>query len=319
MRPGHTAGVRTRTEIPTALLEVAAQQRRVITVAQARRFGLSDRVVERLVRDGTWRRLDRGLLLVTNSPPSISAYVAAGLLLIPGGFVSGRTALALHGLDDVRLPIEIAHASVNRLTTRTWLTPRRTAYNPAAATRINGFDVLGIIDSLVTACHSLPRTAAADAFLRAVALRKADAGALTDAVCAVPNLPHRATLLDVLADATDGLHSRLEIAHDRDVLRPHGLPRPKTQFVLPTGRIADLCYPEYRVIVELDGETHRSSTIRDRTRDNKHSLTGWVTLRFGWDDVLRDPCGVAADLVTALVGAGWTGLPQECARCAAAA
>lgn len=54
---------------------------------------------------------------------------------------------------------------------------------------------------------------------------------------------------------------------------------------------------------------------RDRKRDNAHAVVGWLTLRFGWWEVVNSPCAVAADIAAVLRARGWTGLIRACANC----
>jgi len=55
---------------------------------------------------------------------------------------------------------------------------------------------------------------------------------------------------------------------------------------------------------------------RDRKRDYAHAVVGWLTLRFGWFEVVRRPCAVAADIGAVLCARGWTGLLRSCPNCA---
>lgn len=308
--------MRTRQEIPPALLDLAARQHRVVHTQQIRDHGLSDRVAQRLVRTSVWRRLDRSLTLVTNSPPSQRNYLAGAFLLVPDALACATTALSLHGLRAGGLPIEVTSAADTHLTHRQWLRLRRFDYDRDAATEVDGFAVVGIIDALVSSSYSLGVEESTELALRAVALRKCTADDLADAVRSRRNLPHRRLLLDVLADAAAGLHSRLEVEHEKRVRRPHRLPEPHLQYRLPTGKIADLAFPDYRVLVELDGRrSHELKQAADRTRDNRHSIAGWRTLRFGWLEVIRDPCAVAADIAAALTANGWGGTTADCRRC----
>ncbi len=137
-----------------------------------------------------------------------------------------------------------------------------------------------------------------------------------------PRLRHRRLILEVLHDVTAGSTTHLELALVRDVLRAHGLPVGARQ--LRTGAAAattDLGYPEFGLIVEVDGRVGHvgEGAFRDRRRDNAHTLAGWTTLRFGWSDVTGNPCAVAADIAELLIRRGWTGIPVPCPRCRGAA
>ena len=62
--------MRTRQEVPAALARLARQQAGVIARAQALDAGVTRTVLSRLVADGRWGRLDRGLYLVPDVPVS---------------------------------------------------------------------------------------------------------------------------------------------------------------------------------------------------------------------------------------------------------
>ncbi|WP_255556377.1 DUF559 domain-containing protein [Tessaracoccus palaemonis] len=70
-------------------------------------------------------------------------------------------------------------------------------------------------------------------------------------------------------------------------------------------------------MVELDGRLGHTGqgAFRDATRDNLHATAGWVTLRFGWADVSRDPCKVARLVASVLGARGWAGVMRRCRRC----
>jgi hypothetical protein len=80
---------------------------------------------------------------------------------------------------------------------------------------------------------------------------------------------------------------------------------------------SDVGYDDYQVLVELDGRTGHEGVgrFRDMNRDNQFSLIEWITLRYGWYDVVHRPCLVAFQIATALVARGWDGIPTRCRRC----
>jgi hypothetical protein len=50
-------------------------------------------------------------------------------------------------------------------------------------------------------------------------------------------------------------------------------------------------------------------------RDNQFALIDWLTLRYGWYDVMNRPCLVAFQIAAVLVVRGWNGMPTRCFRC----
>jgi hypothetical protein len=68
------------------------------------------------------------------------------------------------------------------------------------------------------------------------------------------------------------------------------------------------------LVVELDGrEAHPTDqAFRDLRRDNQVTVTGRTVLRYGWRDVVGEPCAVAAQVGLALQQRGWSGSVGRC-------
>jgi hypothetical protein len=66
--------------------------------------------------------------------------------------------------------------------------------------------------------------------------------------------------------------------------------------------------------VELDGRRFHPGEHRDLdvARDNHAAATGASTLRYGWADVTRQPCAVAAQVHAALAERGYAGPLTPC-------
>jgi very-short-patch-repair endonuclease len=73
-------------------------------------------------------------------------------------------------------------------------------------------------------------------------------------------------------------------------------------------------YEPWRVVVELDGrEAHPAeSWFRDMDRDNRAAFAGEQALRYGWREVVNDPCHIASQVGSVLTHGGWPGLPRPC-------
>lgn len=132
-------------------------------------------------------------------------------------------------------------------------------------------------------------------------------------------LRHRRELTEALEDLAHGTASHLERRYTRDVHGRHGLPSahqqaPVASGVPRRGAFADVAYRGPGVLVELDGRLGHAGegALRDRRRDNANTLAGWATLRFGWHDVVGDPCAVARDVGQVLTARGWSGAVRPC-------
>ncbi|MFC6239234.1 DUF559 domain-containing protein [Longivirga aurantiaca] len=90
---------------------------------------------------------------------------------------------------------------------------------------------------------------------------------------------------------------RIEV-RDRELVRVGGVVA--TDLVRT---VADLLLEGSRVVVEFDGRAFRSDDVafqRDRTRQNRLILAGYIPLRFTWDDVVHRPQHVVAEIRAAL-------------------
>jgi very-short-patch-repair endonuclease len=132
-----------------------------------------------------------------------------------------------------------------------------------------------------------------------------------------PQLPRRAAIKEALLMAGDGVESVLEEAYESRVGRAHRLPRPVRQVVLSARSRSDAVYDRFGLVVELDGRLGHDGpdAFRDADRDNEHAVDGWVTLRFGWYDVIHRPCRVAGVVVRAMRSRGWRGRGRQCRLC----
>lgn len=130
-----------------------------------------------------------------------------------------------------------------------------------------------------------------------------------------PTSKGRALLGELVGAVSRGIHSGLELRYHRDVEVAHGLPVASRQRRTGTG-IVDAEYDE-GLIVELDGELGHTGrhVAKDRARDRSHLWAGRLTLRYGWPEVVSQPCFVAAEVAGFLQRLGWEGAPHRCKRC----
>jgi hypothetical protein len=135
-------------------------------------------------------------------------------------------------------------------------------------------------------------------------------------------LRHAAQMLN------DGVGSVLEARYLVDVEEAHGLPiatRQAPVVVQGVERYEDCRYGMSlgELIVRLDGwrwHSDRHVGVIDRARDNAAELAGRARLTFGWEEVVGDPCAVAALVAARLRQLGWPGPDGEhSCRCLQAA
>ncbi|HEX8936188.1 MAG TPA: hypothetical protein VF788_18810 [Pseudonocardiaceae bacterium] len=129
-----------------------------------------------------------------------------------------------------------------------------------------------------------------------------------------------AALADALRLLADGVQSALEQRYACDVEMAHALPIAKRQQpIVVDGRTLweDVSYDVIGIplTVRLDGRAFHDApevAFRDRRRDNAAELAARHRLVYGWDEVTRDPCGVAAEVAAILHRGDWHGPLRRC-------
>lgn len=268
-----------------------ALRSRPFTAAEASRAG----VTRRQLRGSAYRRLGAGLYRWVGLKENPLLILSAVARRLPDGAAfSGRTALWLHGLDEVlRDPIEV------------------TIPEPIGSSRLAGASVrrsaLGGEEILLR--RDLPTTSA----LRTVA----DIGgqdSLTEGVVAADLFLHArlVTMAELLAHVAEHakargiarLRSVVDLAEPktesametrlRMLLVLGGLPRPEVQVPVhdDQGNVLgrpDLLYRLQHLAIEYDGGNHRDRLVDDNRRQNGLVGADFSLLRFTASDVYRTP------------------------------
>ncbi|WP_157078971.1 hypothetical protein [Herbiconiux solani] len=122
----------------------------------------------------------------------------------------------------------------------------------------------------------------------------------------------RARALAALELVRDGAESSRETAMRLDLVR-HGLPEPRLNLRItdrdgvPIG-FGDLVYPEFGVVVEYDGEQHRTDSrqyYRDVERSEAITRAGWMHVRATKETPRAGPRSLVARTENALRSRGW--------------
>lgn len=291
-----------RTELPARATLLLKEQAGVITTAQLCATGLSHRVIGRLVSP----LLQVATGVYVQPPVTWHAAVWAGLLRAGAeGVVGGAGAIFLHGgLRDA--PDEIlvwgtrTHPTIDVGRWRvTFRKGHREGFGSPRRTRVD--------DALLDHARSATELDTIATVTSALARRVTTGQRLTHALDARSRVRHSATIRALADPSSQGCESPLEWLFLRDVIRAHRLPEPARQVDTGTGRV-DALYEAYGVAVELDGMRDHAEWSKDMLRDNAHALDlGLITLRYGFDAVLKQPGDVAAQLARALRQRGWKG------------
>ncbi|WP_375431942.1 type IV toxin-antitoxin system AbiEi family antitoxin domain-containing protein [uncultured Friedmanniella sp.] len=301
------------------LLRLASLQGGVLSTEQVAGHGLGKAPVQRLLRQGHWQRLERSIYLTTAQPADWTAEAWAGVLL--GGSAArlgGSAAGFLHGLvSDEPRPITVLVPADQVTRSRyPWRFRRETAdvrdrRTPGSPPRTT------VEDTVLDLCDEGSVGMAIGWVTKAVQSRRTTVPQLRRALRRRHRVRHRGLLEELLGDVADGVESPLELRYLRDVERAHRLPKGERQLHGRTPFRRDVAYPQYRLVVELDGRLGHEGMhrFRDMWRDNVTTVGGERTLRYGSFDVNVHPCLVAHQVGTVLQQQGREDAPARCPRC----
>jgi very-short-patch-repair endonuclease len=292
----------------SAVHPLAERQHGLVTRAQLRQLGLSDRQITARLRWGLLTPVHRGVLRITavaRSPEQalLAACLAAGV----GAVASHRSAAALWELRGIDWPRPELSVPNDRRPSVAGATVHRSAMlGRPDVTRHRRIPVTTPARTLLdlgAAAPELVEPAVEDALLRGLVTLPSLRRALERV--GAHGRGGTAVLRDLVAQRareTAPTESPLEDALVA-LLRRHRLPEPVRQHPVAVGggRVVrlDLAYPDARVGIEADGRrwhSGRADFQSDRERGNHLAARGWTVLRFGWDDVGRRGDRVADDV-----------------------
>jgi very-short-patch-repair endonuclease len=276
------------------IARLAANQHGVVSLTQLERAGIHRRGRARRIRAQRLHRLHRGVYAVGHRGLSERGRWAAAVLACgPKATLSHTSAAGLWGM----LPAFRQHPSADpphpgavHVTVRG---------NQRSRTGITVHRSRTLLPSEVTRQHSIPVTTPSRTLidLRRLLPQPQFAAALRQAEFL--GLP--------LDPSLEPDHTRSELeARFVALCRRHRLPKPEVN-VRVTSFIADLLWPERRLIVELDGyRAHgtRSAFEADRARDVELKLLGYEVVRFTWRQLTSEPARVASTMRRVLTARG---------------
>ncbi|GAA2796122.1 type IV toxin-antitoxin system AbiEi family antitoxin domain-containing protein [Kribbella solani] len=305
--------------------QVSGRQLGAFSRAQATEHGITDKVLSQRRRARQIQQIHRGVYVDFTGPLPFETRVwAAWLAYAPDAALTGETALRQYGVkgewSDDRIHLAVPHA-------------RRVIGRPSVlVTRHRGYSaqlygsrtppIMRLEVAALVRASAEPDLSRQAALLLEVCRQRATTPArLLAELDSLIRLPGRQTLRRIVLDAADGAQSFLEQQYLHRVERAHALPIAERQvrFQSATGSrkhvvYRDSEYTPYGLIVELDGRRGHSDTEsswRDMHRDNAATVSGKLTLRFGYQ-LVDEPCIAATQVAAALNLRGWAGRPRPC-------
>ncbi|WP_116952916.1 type IV toxin-antitoxin system AbiEi family antitoxin domain-containing protein [Jiangella endophytica] len=300
--------------------DLLAVQHGVLSRAQALAAGYTVDRIKWLIGSGRWQRVHAHTYATFTGPLTFAAQVWAAVVRAGRGAVaSHRTAAYLDGLCDdpgplihVTLPADrYVGGKVDGVRVHYAYRLARSRHPAATLPRTRLEET--VLDLVDVAPH--PREA--ETWVTAACQRRLSTPErLADALGRRKKIRWRPMVEAMLVDVADGAQSPLELRHLRRVERAHGLPTGCRQRRVAGQRVIwiDVDYERYRLRVELDGRVGHTGEgrFRDHQRDNRATVDGYATLRYGHSAVFADPCGVAVEQARVLASRGWIGAVRSC-------
>ena len=297
----------TDSTVDARIARLAVRQCGPFSRAQALAVGMTDSSMLRRIRSGRWIVLHPGVYLLAGVAPTWNTEIWAALLAAgPVASVTHETAMRLAGSPHVASrPITLTAPHGTHPRVQGAVVHQIDDLRPHHVARIDGLPVSRPARAVVEVAATLGRRRLGRVLDDLVFDRRTsfeEVGVVLAEV-ARPGKPGVAALAALLDDrATTGVPADSELERSLfSALVGAGLPAPVPQRALPgTGAVAgvvDAAYPDCRLILEADGRrwhTRVDDLRRDHERDAEAARVGWQTLRFLYEQIVRDPDGVCA-------------------------
>lgn len=295
---------------------LARRQDGVVSRAQTRAAGMSDKQVRWRLQRGDWRRMHPGVYLTHTGQVTWRARAWAALLWCgPGSVLLLEAAAHVWRLQQAP-PRVITVGIPHRRAVRGRRDVRPVVRRRLSSVSVDGLPVTRLAQTVVDLAdrpdHGLDEAVALAA--RACQRNGLDAQAIVAELGLRGRHRWRRELLLACGEIGAGAESLPEVWFGRRVLARHRLPVFERQVREAAGSRADLKSQRFGVNVEVDGRLwHAGDTFHtDRRRDREAAARGEVTVRVTYLDLDRSPCQVAADLAQVLWHRGWREHPRPC-------
>lgn len=281
-------------------IDLAERHHGLVTVDQARSLGLTRSAMLHRVQSGRWDPVGGGVYRLVGSERTwlqrLHALVLASGPVAAASHRSAAALLAIPGFDRSGL-VEVVTPRPRRHRHPEYKAHRWRTLPDDHLTVVEGIPTTRVGRTLIDLAGVLHPARTERAVDNCLAARTVTVGTLRAAFIglAKPGRKGIALMRRLLDERGDGYvppASELEACFVA-LLRSHHLPQPARQVDLGdgdgwVGRV-DFVYADARLIIELDGKRHHSSTLdveADEARDRRLRAAGWRVERFGWDDII---------------------------------
>lgn len=273
----------------------------VITLAQARRAGLSDQAVRRRVRQGRWRRCAPSVYFVDDRPFTDAARIRAAVWGHgPRAVASGLAAAWWHGVTKYApdlVEVTVPRDSHGRCHAGSRV--RRRDLPSADVIELRG---LCVTAAELTVVEAAVRRGGGPKLMDSALQRHVELNPLWAAHLRNKGRYGSPAARRLLQAADDGARSGAERVA-LSLLRAAGITGWSANHPV-AGYLVDVGFPGCKVAIEIDGlafHTTSDDFHRDRVRQNAITLAGWLVLRFTWLDLTEHPDRVIVEIRRAIL------------------
>lgn len=291
----------------------------IVTGRDLPALGLGHGDARTLVRAGHLVVVRRGIYRSPHVPLGRTQLMAAACLANPEaaiGFTTAGREWGFRRMAGAEVHVLVPHGSTPELPGIEVHRCRRIDAVDLAGRRGDGIRLTSPPRTLFDSGAVVPEDALASAIEQAIADRRCTIGTLmsTRARLFHPNRPG-AQRFDAVLQGRPALRGAARSELERTVraaIQLAGLPAPEVNawFVLPNGeRIRiDLAWPAWRLAVEVDHpfwHDREEEAARDKRRDRKLAVAGWLSLRISKLDVDVRLADAVSDIGAVLLQRGW--------------
>ncbi|MED5813732.1 hypothetical protein VST63_15335 [Mycolicibacterium sp. 050232] len=260
-----------------------------------------------------YRPIYHGVYVPLRHAVSLRERILGAILASPGAVIAGVAASALHGAQwvDDDVPVEL----IGTARRQRGLIVRAETLHEDEVTTVAGIPVTTLERTAFDLARHLPRGKAVE---RLDALSRARRFSVEDVMLIAKSHPGVRGLrrLRVALPLVDGGAESLPETRLRLLFVDAGLPHPTTQFTIYDHdgsyvRRIDMCWEEFKVGAEYDGEQHLTSrpqyVLDVRVNRILHRL-GWHVMHVVKEDRAAE---IVAEARTALLARGWQPSPRN--------
>lgn len=262
-------------------------------------IGLAPDAIRYREKVGRVHRIHHGVYAVGHRKLTRQGHrMAAVLAYGPDAVLSHRSAAALWGIGQGSYKIDVTtpHSKRSRKTIRA----HTAKLHPEDRTIQDGIPVTSVARTTIDLAARMSDTGLTHVIEESDRRDLFDLRALDRAIARRPRAPGVARLKKVLAAYRGPADTRSRLERNfRKLIARAGLPEPQYNVVV-AGLTVDVCWPQWKLVVELDGEPYHNTPRAfetDRMRDATLQKAGFRVLRVTGDRLDNDPDGVVADIL----------------------